>query len=137
MPTRRKRPLRLGIELGLSVDRHAEMYGKGVAEENCRPRRAGLREHLFIVSKVLPTTPRKRRIEACERSLNGFKTDRIDLLPAALARLRAFRRTLAGFARCSANGKIRHHGVSNFGLATSRMGRAERRRDRRHQPDPL
>ena len=46
--------LKLGIELGVTLIDTAEMYGNGVAEEIVARAPAGLRERLFIVSKVLP-----------------------------------------------------------------------------------
>jgi diketogulonate reductase-like aldo/keto reductase len=109
--------LRLGIELGLTLIDTAEMYGNGTAEEIVARATAGLRDRLFIVSKVLPhNASRKGVVEACERSLQRLKTERIDLYllhwrgPIPLAE------TMAGFARLLRDGKIRHHGVSNFGL---------------------
>ena len=107
--------LKLGIELGVTLIDTAEMYGNGVAEEIVARATAGVRDRLFIVSKVLPyNAAQKGVIEACERSLKRLKTDRIDLyllhwrgsVPAA--------ETIAGFARLQRDGKIRHHGVSNF-----------------------
>jgi len=109
--------LRLGIELGLTLIDTAEMYGNGVAEEIVARAAAGLREHLFIVSKVLPhNASQKGVIEACERSLKRLKTDRIDLYLLHWRGSVPFAETLAGFARLQRDGKIRHHGVSNFGL---------------------
>lgn len=107
--------VRLGIELGMTLIDTAEMYGNGAAEEIVAEAAAGLRDQLFIVSKVLPyNASQKGVVEACERSLKRLKTDRIDLYllhwrgPVPLAE------TLAGFARLQRDGKIRHHGVSNF-----------------------
>src|SRR5438067_8882320 len=72
--------LRLGIELGLTLIDTAEMYGSGGAEEVVAEASSGLREKLFIVSKVLPyNASLKGTIDACERSLKRLNTDRIDL----------------------------------------------------------
>src|SRR3954451_18995119 len=46
--------VRLGIELGLTLLDTAEMYGNGAAEEVVAEASRGLRDKLFIVSKVLP-----------------------------------------------------------------------------------
>src|SRR6476646_8415791 len=62
--------LKLGIELGMTLIDTAEMYGNGAAEEIVARAAAGLRERLFIVSKVLPhNASRNGLVEACERSL--------------------------------------------------------------------
>src|SRR5206468_8433110 len=76
---------------------------------------AGKRDRLFIVSKVLPyNASQKGVVEACERSLKRLKTDRIDLYLLHWRGSVPFTETIAGFARLQRDGKIRHHGVSNF-----------------------
>jgi len=107
--------LKLGIELGMTLIDTAEMYGNGVAEEIVAAATTGLRDSLFIVSKVLPyNASQKGVIEACERSLKRLKTDHIDLYLLHWRGSVPFAETLAGFARLKRDGKIRHHGVSNF-----------------------
>ncbi|HVC51640.1 MAG TPA: aldo/keto reductase [Stellaceae bacterium] len=109
--------LRLGIELGLTLIDTAEMYGNGTAEEIVARATAGLRDRLFIVSKVLPhNASQKGVVEACERSLKRLKTDRIDLYLLHWRGSVPLAETMAGFARLLRDGKIRRHGVSNFGL---------------------
>src|SRR5437588_10575798 len=72
--------LKLGIELGLTLIDTAEMYGSGRAEEIVAEASKGLRDTLFIVSKVLPyNASRNGVIEACDRSLKRLNTDHIDL----------------------------------------------------------
>jgi diketogulonate reductase-like aldo/keto reductase len=107
--------LKLGIELGITLIDTAEMYGNGVAEEIVAEAIKGRRDKLFIVSKVLPyNSSQKGTIEACERSLKRLKTDRIDLYLLHWRGSHPFAETLAGFERLQRDGKIRHHGVSNF-----------------------
>ena len=107
--------IKLGIELGMTLIDTAEMYGNGAAEEIVAEAAAGLRERLFIVSKVLPyNASQKGVVEACERSLKRLKTDRIDLYLLHWRGSVPLAETLAGFARLQRDGKIRHHGVSNF-----------------------
>ena len=107
--------LKLGIELGINLIDTAEMYGQGAAEEIVARATAGLRDRLFIVSKVLPhNASRKGVVEACERSLKRLKTDRIDLYLLHWRGSVPLAETIAGFARLQRDGKIRHHGVSNF-----------------------
>jgi len=107
--------VKLGIELGMTLIDTAEMYGNGAAEEIVAEAAAGLRDRLFIVSKVLPyNASQKGVVEACERSLKRLKTDRIDLYLLHWRGSVPLAETLAGFARLQRDGKIRHHGVSNF-----------------------
>jgi diketogulonate reductase-like aldo/keto reductase len=107
--------LKLGIELGITLIDTAEMYGNGVAEEIVAQAMGGNRDKLFIVSKVLPyNASQKGTIEACERSLKRLKTDRIDLYLLHWRGSHPFAETLAAFDRLQRDGKIRHHGVSNF-----------------------
>ena len=109
--------LKLGIELGMTLIDTAEMYGNGTAEEIVARAAAGLRERLFIVSKVLPYNASQQGvIDACERSLRRLKTDHIDLYLLHWRGSVPLAETLAGFARLQRDGKIRHHGVSNFNI---------------------
>jgi diketogulonate reductase-like aldo/keto reductase len=107
--------LRLGIELGFRLIDTAEMYGSGRAEEIVAEATQGLRDQLFIVSKVLPSNASRRgTIEACDKSLKRLKTDRIDLYLLHWRGSHPFEETLAAFDKLQRDGKIRHHGVSNF-----------------------
>ncbi len=107
--------LKLGIELGMTLIDTAEMYGNGTAEEIVARAVSGVRERLFIVSKVLPYNASQQGVvEACERSLKRLKTDHIDLYLLHWRGSVPFAETLAGFAQLKRDGKIRHHGVSNF-----------------------
>jgi diketogulonate reductase-like aldo/keto reductase len=109
--------LKLGIDLGMTLLDTAEMYGSGGAEEVVAEAAKGRRDGLFIVSKVLPyNASQKGVVEACERSLRRLKTDRIDLYLLHWRGSVPLAETLAGFARLQRDGKIRHHGVSNFDL---------------------
>jgi diketogulonate reductase-like aldo/keto reductase len=109
--------LKLGIELGMTLIDTAEMYGSGGAEEIVADAAQGQRDRLFIVSKVLPyNASQKGVIEACERSLRRLKTDRIDLYLLHWRGSVPLAETLAAFTRLQRDGKIRHHGVSNFDL---------------------
>jgi diketogulonate reductase-like aldo/keto reductase len=109
--------LRLGIDLGVTLIDTAEMYGNGVAEEITARAVGKDRDKLFIVSKVLPyNASRDGTIAACEASLKRLKTDRIDLYLLHWRGSHRFAETLAAFDRLQRDGKIRHHGVSNFGL---------------------
>ena len=109
--------VKLGIDLGMTLIDTAEMYGSGGAEEVVAEAAQGQRDRLFIVSKVLPyNASQKGVIEACERSLRRLKTDRIDLYLLHWRGSVPLSETLAAFTRLQRDGKIRHHGVSNFDL---------------------
>jgi diketogulonate reductase-like aldo/keto reductase len=109
--------LKLGIELGMTLIDTAEMYGSGRAEEIVAEAARGQRDKLFIVSKVLPyNASRKGVMEACERSLKRLETDRIDLYLLHWRGSVPLAETLDAFLRLQRDGKIRHHGVSNFDL---------------------
>ena len=110
--------VRLGIELGMTLIDTAEMYGSGGAEEMVARAAEGLRDDLFIVSKVYPhTASRAGVIAACERSLERLRTDRIDLYLLHWRGSIPLTETIAGFERLLREGKIRHYGVSNFDRA--------------------
>ena len=66
--------LRLGIELGMTLIDTAEMYGDGKTETLVGEAIAGLREKVFLVSKVYPHNASRRGVvEACERSLGRLR----------------------------------------------------------------
>jgi diketogulonate reductase-like aldo/keto reductase len=107
--------LKLGIDLGIPLIDTAEMYGNGIAEEIVAEAAQGRRDGLFIVSKVLPyNASRRGTIDACERSLKRLKTDHIDLYLLHWRGSHPFAETIAAFDKLKQDGKIRHHGVSNF-----------------------
>jgi diketogulonate reductase-like aldo/keto reductase len=108
--------LRVGIDLGMTLVDTAEMYGSGGAEEVVARAAEGVRDKLFIVSKVYPhNASRTGVVAACERSLKRLVTDRIDLYLLHWRGSIPLAETLEGFQRLQRDGKIRHHGVSNFG----------------------
>jgi diketogulonate reductase-like aldo/keto reductase len=110
--------VRLGIELGMTLIDTAEMYGSGGAEEMIARAAEGVRDKLFIVSKVYPhNASRTGIVAACERSLKRLATDRIDLYLLHWRGSIPLAETIEGFERLARDGKIRHHGVSNFDCA--------------------
>jgi len=110
--------VKLGIELGMTLIDTAEMYGNGGAEEMVASAAEGLRDKLFIVSKVYPhNASRAGVVTACERSLKRLQTDRIDLYLLHWRGSIPLAETLAGFEQLVDDGKIRYYGVSNFDRA--------------------
>jgi diketogulonate reductase-like aldo/keto reductase len=96
----------------------AEMYGSGGSEEMIAQAIDGVRDELFIVSKVYPhNASRSGVVAACERSLKRLRTDRLDLYLLHWRGSVPLAETIEGFERLQRDGKIRHHGVSNFDRA--------------------
>ncbi|WP_428490706.1 aldo/keto reductase [Rhodopila sp.] len=113
--------LRLGIDLGMTLIDTAEMYASGGAEEVVATASSGLRDRLFIVSKVLPQNASRGGVAAaCERSLKRLNTDRIDLYLLHWRGGHPLAETVAAFEALKAAGKIRYWGVSNLDTADMR-----------------
>ena len=110
--------LRLGVELGMTLIDSAEMYGDGGAEQVVAKAVAGIRDQVFIVSKVYPhNATRRGTAAACERSLKRLGTDWIDLYLLHWRGSAPFAETVAEFEKLRAVGKIRHWGVSNLDVS--------------------
>ncbi|MFM9888199.1 MAG: aldo/keto reductase [Burkholderiales bacterium] len=107
--------IRLAISLGVRLIDTAEMYGEGGAEEAIARAIDGMRDALFIVSKVYPhNASRKGTITACERSLKRLCTDRIDLYLLHWRGSYPLADTVGAFNQLRRDGKIRYWGVSNL-----------------------
>jgi diketogulonate reductase-like aldo/keto reductase len=107
--------LRLGVDLGMTLLDTAEMYASGGAEEVVASAVAGIRDRVFIVSKVLPQNASKAGVPAaCERSLQRLRTDRIDLYLLHWRGSYSLAETVGAFEALKAAGKIRYWGVSNL-----------------------
>jgi diketogulonate reductase-like aldo/keto reductase len=110
--------LRLGVDLGMSLIDTAEMYASGGAEQVVAQAVSGIRDQVFIVSKVLPQNASHSGVPAaCERSLQRLKTDRIDLYLLHWRGGHPLAETVAAFEALKAQGKIRYWGVSNLDTA--------------------
>ncbi len=107
--------LRRGVELGMTHVDTAEMYGSGRVEEIVGEALHGIRDRVFLVSKVLPSNASHAgTIQACERSLRRLKTDRIDCYLLHWPGGHPLEETFRAFEKLRAEGKIRAWGVSNF-----------------------
>lgn len=110
--------LRLGVDLGMTLLDTAEMYASGGAEQVVAQAVRGIRDRVFIVSKVLPqNASRAGTVTACERSLKRLATDRIDLYLLHWRGGHPLSETVAGLQALKAAGKIRYWGVSNLDTA--------------------
>ncbi len=118
--------LRLGIDLGMTHIDTAEMYGDGGAEELVGRSIAGLRDRVFLTTKVLPSNASySGTLKACERSLRRLKTDRVDLyLLHWWSSHHPVEETMRAMHELVASGKVRFVGVSNFNR--EQLNRAER-----------
>jgi diketogulonate reductase-like aldo/keto reductase len=107
--------LRLGIDLGMTLIDTAEMYASGGAEQVVGQAVSGIRDKVFIVSKVLPQNASRSGVPAaCERSLRRLRTDRIDLYLLHWRGGHPLGETVQALEALKAQGKIRYWGVSNF-----------------------
>lgn len=107
--------IRAGLEAGIRVVDTAEMYGSGRSEKLVGEAIRGLRDDVFLVSKVLPSNASRAGVRrACEASLKRLGTDRLDLYLLHWEGSVPLAETIAGFADLVDAGLIRSWGVSNF-----------------------
>jgi diketogulonate reductase-like aldo/keto reductase len=107
--------LRHGLDRGIALLDTAEMYGDGGAEEVVGAAIRGVRDSVFLVSKVYPwNASRKGTIAACERSLERLGSTVIDLYLLHWRGEHPLADTVAAMSQLQRDGKIRMWGVSNF-----------------------
>lgn len=107
--------LRRGIELGLTHLDTAEMYGSGKVEALLGEAIRGLRDRVFLVSKVLPSNASYAgTLQACERSLKALQVDALDCYLLHWPGSHPLEETIRAFQKLEQDGKIRSYGVSNF-----------------------
>ena len=104
--------LRHGVELGLNLIDTAELYDN---EELVGEAVRGIRDKVFLVSKVLPSkADYKGTIASCERSIRRLGVDCIDLYLLHWIGKYPFEETVRAMQRIQQNGKIRMWGMSNL-----------------------
>lgn len=107
--------IRRAVDLGMTHIDTAEMYGSGTVEELLREALDGVRDRVFLASKVLPdNASHAGTLRACERSLRRLGTDRLDLYMLHWRGRHPLERTIAAFEELRGAGKILAWGVSNF-----------------------
>ena len=109
--------LRLGIDLGMTLIDTAEMYGEGGAEKVVADAIEGLRERVFMVTKIYPHHASRTELpKACERSLKRLRVETIDLYLLHWRGNVPLGETVEAFERLRFAGKIKRWGVSNFDI---------------------
>jgi diketogulonate reductase-like aldo/keto reductase len=108
--------LRTGLSLGMTLIDTAEIYSNGHSEELICRVVAGQRDHVFLVSKVLPSHVTGDGIaRACAASLARLGTDHLDLYLLHWRNgVTDLASVVAAFENLRSAGKIRAWGVSNF-----------------------
>ncbi|HEX4758011.1 MAG TPA: aldo/keto reductase [Terracidiphilus sp.] len=107
--------LRRGIDCGMTLIDSAEMYGNGLAESLVGEAIAGVRDRVYVVSKVLPSNASLEGTErACEASLKRLGVETIDLYLLHWRGRYPLADTVKAFERLLEQGMIRAWGVSNF-----------------------
>ena len=112
------RALRFGIDCGMSMIDTAESYGCGYSEELAGRAAAGIRDKVFIATKVSPENLSYNNvIISAENSLKRLKTDYIDLYQIHWPNPGiSLHETMAAMEKLVEQGKIRFIGICNFSL---------------------
>ncbi len=107
--------IRAGVDLGMTLIDTAEMYGDGATETLLGEALSGIRDQVFLVSKVYPQNAGRGRIErSCEASLRRLKTDRLDLYLLHWRGSVPLAEIVERMEALVAAGKILRWGVSNL-----------------------
>lgn len=107
--------IRRALELGMVHVDTAELYGNGTAETWVGEAIAGMRDRVFLVSKVLPRNATYTgALKACEASLARLGTDHLDCYLLHWRGDLPLAETFRAFETLRAQGKIASWGVSNF-----------------------
>lgn len=109
--------IRRGVELGADLIDTAELYGSGRVEKTVADAIDGLRDEVFLVSKVLPrNASREGTLDACQGSLERLDTDHLDLYLLHWSSSYPIEETMAAFRELIEEGLTRYVGVSNLSL---------------------
>ena len=107
--------LRAGIESGMTLIDTAEMYGEGATESFLGEALEGLRDRVFLVSKVYPQNAGAARLRrACEGSLKRLKAETLDLYLLHWRGSVPLAETVDAMEALRDSGLIGAWGVSNF-----------------------
>lgn len=107
--------IRRGVEVGMTHVDTAELYGSGRVETMVGEALEGLRDRVFLVSKVLPRNASYAdTLRACEQSLTRLRTDHLDCYLLHWREDLPIAETFRAFDKLVEQGKISAWGVSNF-----------------------
>ncbi|MGI3899124.1 MAG: aldo/keto reductase [Janthinobacterium lividum] len=107
--------LRAGIESGMTLIDTAEMYGEGATESFLGEALEGLRDRVFLVSKVYPQNAGAAKLRrACEGSLKRLKAEKLDLYLLHWRGAVPLAETVDAMEALRDSGLIDAWGVSNF-----------------------
>ena len=117
--------LRRGIELGMTLIDTAEMYGYGNAEKLVGEAIKGMRDEVFIVTKVSPEHfGYEDLLSSCEGSIRRLGVEHIDLyLLHWPSQQVPIEETMKAMEELVSHGKVRYVGVSNFSVAQTLKAR--------------
>lgn len=117
--------LRKGIELGMSMIDTAEMYGHGNAEKLVGQAVEGIRDDVFIATKVSPQHfGYDDVLKSCENSIRRLGVEHIDLYQLHWPSNQVpIEETMKAMEELVSRGKIRYIGVSNFSVAQTLKAR--------------
>ena len=107
--------LRAGLEMGVTVVDTAEMYANGGAEIVTGEAIKGMRDQVYLVTKVLPSNASYDGIiKACEARLKRMGTDYADLYLLHWGTSHPLQGVVDAFETLVERGLIKQWGVSNF-----------------------
>jgi aryl-alcohol dehydrogenase-like predicted oxidoreductase len=109
---------RAAVDAGINFFDTAPGYGDGLSERRLGQGLAGLRERVVIATKIGPDSMRADAVtRSVERSLANLRTDYIDLLQIHWpSRELPLGETWEALEALRQQGKVRHLGISNFGV---------------------
>lgn len=118
--------LKLGIDLGMTFIDTAPVYGKGHSEELVGYATKGIRDRVFIATKVSPENNHYAGVlRSAEESLRRLATDYIDLYQVHWPNpVIPIEETMRAMCKLVQDGKIRQVGVSNFSVPETRIARS-------------
>jgi diketogulonate reductase-like aldo/keto reductase len=117
--------IREGIELGMTMIDTAEMYGYGNAEKLVGQAIKGMRDDVFIASKVSPQHfGYEDVLSSCESSIRRLGVEHIDLYQLHWPSHEVpIQETMKAMEELVSHGKIRYIGISNFSVTQTLKAR--------------
>ncbi len=115
--------LRVGIDLGMTFIDTAPAYGEGRCEDVVGQTIQGIRNEVFIATKVSPQDVSYEGVlRSAEASLRRLRTDRIDLYQVHWSNPAVpIGETMRAMSKLVRDGTVRYVGVSNFSLRELRQ----------------